>query len=321
MMQRVFRRSYSLVHAIGSKFTTEGNKLTSLLESHVSEIPTKNVLNFQSGERWAVMGLSNHSRAVGAGLAALNFQAKDTILLALPNNIDRIVLQLAASYAGCNVATVEEYTEDVDMAACIQASKPRAIFVTTAFVPKVRGAVPELVMAGTTRERNPRHFQGNAMEAAPIGSPDFPYLKHVFHTGTSREPRFHLFKHLPLYFPVPNPLASVKPIAEDAPFFTVISTKGSVVKTASRNDLMKQANQVTSDLKLQPDESVMLSTKGDPYSTMVGLLACMSAWSQLVVPNPKDLSGLEKFAKTETIVAALGDVNVPQSAGQRVKKL
>jgi len=155
----------------------------------------------------------------------------------------------------------------------------------------------------------------------PIGSPDFPHLKHAFHTGTSREPRFHLFKHLPLYFPVPSPLNSVKPMAEDAPFFTVLSASGAVTKTASRSDLLKQADQIATALKLQSDESVMLSTNGDPHSTMVGFLACLGSWAQLVVPNPKDSTNIDKFSQTENIVAAFGDVNVPKSAGQRVARV
>jgi acyl-CoA synthetase (AMP-forming)/AMP-acid ligase II len=268
------------------------------------------------------MGLSSHSRAVGAGLASLKFSAKDTILVVLPNNIDRLVLQLAASYAGCNVATVEDYAADVDIHACIKASKARAVFVTTAFTTKVRAAVPELVLAGSTREKNPRHFQGNAMENAPIGSLDFPHLKHVFHTGTSREPRFHLFKHLPLYFPVPSPLTTVQPMPEDAPFFKVLSTTGDVIHSASRNDLLSQGSKIANSLKLKADENVMLCTKGDPLSTMVGLVACMGSWSQLVVPNPKEEAGAENFADIERITAAIGsDLPVPKGAGQRVAKL
>lgn len=320
-MQQVFRRYYSVVHAVGSKFSTEGNKLTSLLESHVSDIPTKNVLHFQAGERWALMGLSTHARGLGAGLASLNYSGKDTILLVLPNNIDRIFLQLAASYAGCKVATVEAYSEDVDVHACIKTSKARAVFVPTAFTPKVRSAVPELVVEGSVREKNPRHFQGNALGMRPIGSQEFPHLKQVFHTGHAREPRFHLLKHLPLYFPVPNPLNNVKPLAEDAPFFTVLSAKGDVVQNASRNDLINQASKVADSLKLKSDESVMLCTKGDPLSTMVSLIACMKSWSQLVIPDPKDAAGVDKFAEMEKITAAIGDINVPKVAGQRVAKV
>jgi len=319
-MQHVSRRFYSVVHAVGSKFSTEGNKLTSLLETHVSEIPTKNILSFQQGERWALMGLSKHARGLGAGLAAMNYTAKDTILLVLPNNVDRVFLQLAASYAGCKVATVEEYSSSVDMQACIKTSNAKAVFVTTHLVPAVRAAVPELVVAGTSG-KNTRHYTENALRSTPIGSQDFPQLKHVFHTGTSREPRFHLLKHLPLYFPVPNPLNNVKPMSEDAQFFSVLSSKGEVVKNASRNDLLGDANKVADSLKLKSDESVMLCTKGDPYSTMVGLLACMKTWSQLVIPNLKDAASAEQFALSEKVTAAIGDINVPKTTGQRVVKL
>jgi len=313
------RRSFSVVAAIGSKFKTDGNSLTSLLEGRVTEIPTKNLVNFQNGERWALMNIAKHSRAVGAGIASMEYKNDHTILVILPNNVDRTFLQLAASYAGCKVAVVEEYGDDIDVHACIKACQARAVFVSTALVPKVREAVPELILARTPNS-DPRHFRGNMYDNVPISARDFPYLKQVFHTGTAKEPRFHLFQHLPLYFPVPNPLNEVKPMAEDAPFFSVLSMKGEVKKQLSRKDLFSQAESVKQQLKLQPDESVLLCTKGDPHSTMVGVLACMSSWAQLVVPNPKDAS-FEKFAELEKATSAIGDFNVPKTIGGRVAKL
>lgn len=309
-----------MVHAIGSKFSTDGNRLTTLIESHTAEIPTKSAINFQAGQRYALMDVSSQARAYGAGLAGLKYGEKDTILLVLPNTIDRLNLQLAASYAGCKVAAVEN-SEDVDVHACIKASKARAVFVPSNLVSKVRSAVPELTLSGTSRENNPRFFNGNATEMRPIGSQEFPHLKQVFQTGTAREPRVHLLRHLPLYFPIPNPLSKVTPQAENAPFYTALSPKGEVLKTSSREELLSHADKIATGLSLKPDEAVLLCTKGDPYSTFVSALACISSWAQLVVPNPKDQSKWEAFAKTEGIVAAIGDVNIPSSAGPRVVKL
>jgi len=309
-----------MIHAIGSKFSTEGNRLTTLIESHATEIPTKNVINFQLGERHALSDISMQSRAYGAGLSTLKYGNKDSILLVLPNTVERLYLQLAASYAGCQVATVDTL-DDVDIFNCLKTSKARGLFVAPSLVPKVRAAVPELTLAGSTKEKNPRFFKGFTTEMKPIGALDFPHLKQVFQTGTEREHRFHMLKHLPLYFPVPNPLASAKPAAEADPYFTVLSAKGEVIKSASRESLLSQADKVVTSLGLKPDESLFLSTKGDAHTSMVGFLACLTTWAQLVVPNQKDHAKWEAFAKSENVVAAIGDVDVPKAAGSRVARL
>lgn len=288
----------------------------SLLQARVNEHPTKDAVHYLDDRRCSIGKLNVHARGLGAGLRLLRHGNQDTVLACLPNNLERIVLQLACLYSGTKLAVTEKYVfEEFDMFKLLDASKPKSLFVTSNLVRKVRAAVPELTPAGFDLENmaHPRNHVGSMNDGLPISSLDFPQLKHCFHTGSGREGKFSRYRDLLVYYPTQDPLEDTeyKPLDADDNFITMLSLQGKVQKQMSINQLVNEAIRVKKELKLGADEAVFLATGGDPVSTLVSVLACIEARSQCIVPGNATPAVVTKALEVERITCAVGNSSVP----------
>lgn len=296
--------------------------LTSLFLARVEEHPTKDVLNFIDDRKMSIGKLSWHSRAIANGLAMLSHGPTPQVLAVVPNNIERLVIQLACLYSGTKLAMVDEYqVSEIDMARLLHQAKPKSLFVSSQLVSKVRLAVPELTHAGFMAERgeHPRNHVGSMNDGYPISAQDFPDLKHCFHTGSGREGKFSRFRDLLVYYPKFDPLEFKPSLNEDDVFFTLLSAQGKLQKQVSINQILSEAKRVHQELRLGADEKLLLASGGDPLSTLVAVVAATGARAQVIIPGARSSSAeIAKAAALEQVSCALGNAIQVEQAGQRV---
>ena len=185
-------------------------------------------------------------------------------------------------------------------------------------VQSVRDTIPELTLYGSSSNPHPRNFKGNTLSGLPISALDFPYLKYVFHTGAAREPLFSRFRDILGYNPDQDPLETGKSVTDENPFLSVASPTGELLKTYSISQILKDAKIVSDKLNLQPDQTVMLCTNGDPYSVLVGFLACLDARAQLLITESTDETSIDQIAEIENVCGTIGSSNVPKKTKQVV---
>lgn len=295
-----------LSYVVGSKRSS----LTSLIERRVQEIPTKNCVFYEGKTRWSVQKVKTHSQAFGVGLVQLSHPGKDNMLVLLPSKFERLILQVAASYAGYQVFLVDKYSTDLDVAALLRASQPRSLFVSQELVPKVRDAVPELTLASKAKTPHPNHFTGNFNDGSPISALDFPYLKYAFHSGDSREPRFVRSRDILMYNPLPDPFeeqwvnaGTARSLPKDTdPFMTILTSSGSVKKSYTTEDVMNEAKAKVKS-GIQADQSILLENPSSPDESLIGVLACIDSQAQLIVPD--DQAPSQELKNVEKVVASV----------------
>jgi acyl-CoA synthetase (AMP-forming)/AMP-acid ligase II len=285
--------------------------IISLLRQRMEEFPTKDVVKFQDDRRHSIGRLHQNSRALGVGLSWTLHDNDSTVLMMVFNNIERLTMQFACLYAGCKIAMPEEYSlQEIDVAQSLLTVKPKSLWVTNAMVPNVRLVIPEINHQGDAVVPHPRNYGGSFNDGKPIASLDFPYLKHLFHTGFAREGRFTCLKHMLYYYPTTDPLESKKwkALKEEEPFLTVLTKKGLVKKQYSIQDIWKEAKKVQQQVQLKPDEAMLLATGGDPFTTLVGVVACMDTFAQCIVPGvrPESKQDLQNFLQVEKINCVMG---------------
>jgi len=281
----------------------------SLLEARASRFPSKDICRFEAQDvRWSIADLRKHSRAFAGGLINQGFVPGSSVLLVLPNNLERLAFIFGAAQAQAICAVVDGTPTAEGIQRALEHSGARAVVVGRSAVAPLRKAVPELETVSAD----------GFNDAYPVVSSRFPNLRRAWHTGYGKESKISRVRDALLYNPIPDPLEKVIP-NPDAPFFAMYSSNGSVIPNslATQAQVVSKAQKLArTNLSLSPEDRLLLSTAGNPEASIVAALACLDSCAQLIVPT--DPTKTDKLCIAEGVTSSYGEVPPPKNLAKSV---
>jgi hypothetical protein len=288
--------------------------LSHVLDIPVARFPGKDILRYELNDvRWTTSTLRKHSRAVGAGLYQFGINKENPnhgIFVHLPNNVERITLQLGAALAGSKMCTFEGPL--LSTSTTLQSIKPEIFAIA------VKTSASRMVTVGNTmgeihlarKALKIPDDQGDSL-GLPITKEEFPALRFAMHTGQLRENWFMRFRDCLAYFPIPDPLEP--PASNGVILETYDTSSGKKNKEYTLSQLLQTAKKSIETLKLTPDDRVLLSSSGSSYAVLVSCLASVESCAQLIIPDQTTLTDagkMKQLMEVEKITAVVGDVVV-----------
>eukprot|EP00184_Porphyridium_aerugineum_P007917 CAMPEP_0184692704 /NCGR_PEP_ID=MMETSP0313-20130426/1069_1 /TAXON_ID=2792 /ORGANISM="Porphyridium aerugineum, Strain SAG 1380-2" /LENGTH=355 /DNA_ID=CAMNT_0027150553 /DNA_START=93 /DNA_END=1160 /DNA_ORIENTATION=+ len=307
--------------------SSSGKKISDIIEQAFSANAYKDAFKFlETSDNkfsiWTNKDMRTHTTAFANGLLELGYTKGDKIVTWLPfGSAEFVTIVLAASRIGAVVVPVNHSTSKsvVDLTQIVKAletSSPKAFiywhdyqanfpeeFVYDAeedgYDPLAEKLFPNIRadsagLKGLTR-----------LTGIPFGSPRFPTLKHVVHTGLRNYRRVLRFRNMLVYNMSPYVLDALKEaqtkVTPEDPL--LVDTDGKLL--ASQKDLIQNASKLGVSMKLTSNQAngtgrLIVPTAAPAASVISGLLSSLMYESLGVLPGlVSDETAVQKAALVE----------------------
>jgi acyl-CoA synthetase (AMP-forming)/AMP-acid ligase II len=281
-----------------------------LLDARTARLPSKDICRFEAQDvRWTLTDLRKHSRAFAGGMLAAGFRPASSVVLLLPNNLERLVFMLAAAQAQAIVGVFAATPTPEALRAALEHSGARAVVAAPSTVGLVRKAVPELALEVAGEGAN---------EGRPLVSLALPNLRRAWHTGNGKEPMVTRVRDMLLYNPLGGDPVDRLGGSPDAPYFAMYSSTGAVdpKSLATQAQMVQKAQDVArTKLRLSPEDRLLLNSAGNPHTALLAALACVDSCAQLIVPA--DPNKIDNLCLVEGVTHVFGELPQPKKLGAR----
>lgn len=239
-----------------------------VLSSASAANPLKDAVKFLGSNQqkptiWTYRELATHVDALAAGLHEMSYSQGDAILALLsPDDPEYAVLVLAASKLGLSIVACPTPTDSsaVDITVVrdmLRKHRPRAFIIGKNYMPSHQASDDDGIIASVSpllsaiapsvARDDAKGIDGFVpLTGRPFVSQEYPYLKHVIHTGETNMRGTISFKSLLVY-------SGFSP-ASDARDATLLTAPDG--SSATHAAILKQAEDIGSRLSLGPDHSV-----------------------------------------------------------------